>query len=110
MQQHHLPALDREECPCDSIGQRRANLPDGSSQVIDPRFADRPLELNISDVLADRLALILRKTLWPPANWFATALQSKEDGIEPLRPRHQRSVPYTVQLSIPIPDLPAPVA
>src|ERR1700686_4264856 len=63
MEQHHLPALDREEGPRDTIGQRRPNLPDGSSQVIDARFADRPLELNVSNALADRLALILRKTL-----------------------------------------------
>ena len=87
MQQHHLPALDREQCPRDTIGQRRPNLPDGSSQVIDARFADRPLELNISNVLADRLALILRKTLQPLANGFAAALRSKEEGIEPLRRR-----------------------
>jgi hypothetical protein len=63
MQQHHLPALDCEQCPRDTIGQRCSNLPDDSSQVIDARFADRPLELNISNVLADRLALILRKIL-----------------------------------------------
>src|SRR6266446_967613 len=65
MQQHHLPALNREQCPRDTIGQRCSNLPDGSSQVIDTRFADRPLELNVSNVLANRLALILRKTLQP---------------------------------------------
>src|SRR5260370_9584731 len=63
MQHHPLPALDREECPRDAIAQRRPNLPDGSSQLIDARFADRPLELNVGNVLADGLALILRKTL-----------------------------------------------
>jgi transposase InsO family protein len=45
MQQHHLPALDCEQCPRDTMGQRRPNLPDGSSQVIDTRLAYRPLEL-----------------------------------------------------------------
>src|ERR1700676_2347358 len=59
MQQHHLPALDREQCPCDTTGQRRPNFPDRSSQVVDARFAYRPLKLNVSNVLADRLALIL---------------------------------------------------
>jgi hypothetical protein len=63
MQEYHVPALDREQYPRDTIGQRCSNLPDGSSQVIDARFADWPLELNVSNILADRLALILRKTL-----------------------------------------------
>src|SRR5713101_2564737 len=57
MQQYHLPALDREQCPRDTLGQRCSNLLDGSSYVIDARFADRPLELNVSNLLADRLAL-----------------------------------------------------
>ena len=73
MQQYHLPALDREQCPRDTIGQRRPNLPDGSSQVIDARLADRPLELNVSDILPDRPALILQQTLEPLANRFAAA-------------------------------------
>jgi hypothetical protein len=63
MEQHHLPTFDCEEGPRDTIGQRRPNLPDRSSQMVDARFADRPLELNVSNVLADRLTLILRKTL-----------------------------------------------
>jgi hypothetical protein len=52
--------------------------------VIDARFSDRPPELNVSNVLADCLALILRKILQPLANQLAAALQSKENGIEPL--------------------------
>src|SRR5437867_12087364 len=63
VKQHHLPALDREECPRDTIRQRHPNLPDRSSQMINARFADRPLELNLGNVLADHLALILRKIL-----------------------------------------------
>src|SRR5208283_1840505 len=30
MEQHHLSALDREQCPPDTIDQRCSNLPDGS--------------------------------------------------------------------------------
>jgi len=56
--------------------------------MIDARFADRPLELNVGNVFADRLALILRKILQPLANRLAAALQSTETGIEPLRRRH----------------------
>src|SRR5271157_5622414 len=88
MEQHHLSALDREQCAADTIDQRCSNLPDGSPQVIDVRFADRPLELNVSNVLADRLALILRKTLQPLANGFAAGLRSEEDRSKPLRSRH----------------------
>jgi len=63
VKQDHLRTIDREERSRNASTQIRAHFPNGTTQVIDTRLANRPLELNVCNVLADCLSLILGKAL-----------------------------------------------
>jgi hypothetical protein len=63
VKQYHLPTFNREQRSCDPIVQRRPNFPNRAAQVIDTRLADRPFELNVCNVFANSLSLLLRETL-----------------------------------------------
>jgi hypothetical protein len=67
--------------------------------MIDAGLADRPLELYLSNVLTDRLAIGLGQCLQPIAYWLVTAPRLVEDGNEPWVIGHIDIVPDKVQRS-----------
>src|SRR3989344_1824929 len=65
VQQYHLPMRYGKQRARDAVIKRRAHFPDRSSQMVDAGFPDRPLELHISDILADRLPVRLGQSFQP---------------------------------------------
>jgi hypothetical protein len=84
VKQQHLVAGYREQGPRDSVTEGGADFPNSAAQVIDPRLADRPFELNVGNVFADRLSLVLRQRLQPLSYGLVRTPCPKEDGVEPL--------------------------
>jgi len=57
MQKDHGSPFDGEKRAHDPVAERSTDLPDRTAEVIHARLADRPLVLDIGNILADCLAL-----------------------------------------------------
>src|SRR5947208_14688783 len=81
MQQHHLAVLLAEQHPRDTaLRERAAHFPQSPAQWPAQRHADRPSKLDVLNVLADDLAVVVRKAVEPFADGFAARRQGVEKG------------------------------